>query len=272
MTGASDAKRRFFEIYARSYAKCFSPDMTCRRKVIRAHSIPNARVLEALQERGHVTAVRMRFRGGEPSPEFVSVGRNDATTFRGLCSDHDREIFGVMDAGEIDLASDRDRFLLAYRAVLKEFYEKARKAVAFTEATRDVIGPDSTLTDPAVHVFAHAIEDGWSFFAVKSEYDLLFLSGRFAEVRTEVRVLDCAPPVLAASSLFGPIADVVIPGDPVASRRCMTVNVLPHGQATALVFTWLPAHAEFADSKLKCLRSLRKCERRRYWVARSLSE
>jgi hypothetical protein len=52
--------------------------------------------------------------------------------------------------------------------------------------------------------------------------------------------------------------------DPVASRRCLTVNVVPLDSATSVVFSWLPAHQEFADRKLSSLRSLADCEARRH--------
>jgi len=62
----SDGRREFFEIYSKSYSRCFGPEPNCRKKIIRAHSIPNARELEALQEDGHVLTVQLRF--GEEGP------------------------------------------------------------------------------------------------------------------------------------------------------------------------------------------------------------
>lgn len=108
--------------------------------------------------------------------------------------------------------------------------------------------------------FAWAIEDVFSFFPIKAEYDHVYLRGAFSGLRSEVVKLGCAPPVFAASSLFGPTSDVIVPKDPVASRRCLTVNVLPLDSATSAVFSWLPAHQEFADCKLSGLRSLTDCE------------
>jgi len=266
----SDGRREFFEIYSKSYSRCFGPDPRCRKKIIRAHSIPNARELEALQDDGHVITLQVRFGEEGPQVKFAPEGRNDATTFRGLCGVHDNAIFGAFDSEEINLSDERHRFLLAYRAVIREFYMKARKAFVFTKATKGVTRSDGAKYEDAKRVFAWAIEDVFSFFPIKAEYDHLYLRSAFSGLRSEVVTLGCAPPVFAASSLFGPTSDVVVPKDPVASRRCLTVNVLPLDSATSVVFSWLPAHQEFADRKLRSLRSLADCEARRHWISKEV--
>ncbi len=270
MSSVSDGRREFFETYAKSYSRCFGPDPKCRGKIIRAHSIPNARELEALQENGHVLTLQLRFGEEGPRAEFVPEGRNDATTFRGLCGDHDNVIFGSFDSEKINLSDERHRFLLAYRAVIREFYMKARKAFMVTEVTKNVNRADGVRYEDAKKIFTWAFEDVWSFFPVKVEYDRIYLRGGFSELRSQIVELGCAPPVFAASSLFGPATDAVDPKDPVASRRCLTVNVLPLDSATSVVFSWLPAHQEFADSKLSSLRSLADCETRRHWISREV--
>jgi hypothetical protein len=270
MNPESAARREFFEIYAKSYSRCFGPEPTCRGKIIKAHSIPNARELEALQEEGHVLTVQLRFGEEGPRIEFASEGRNEATTFRGLCGDHDNAIFGAFDSEEIDVSNERHRFLLAYRAVIREFYVKARKAFSIIQATSKVAPSDGGRYEDAKRVFAWAVEDVWSFFPVKVEYDRIYLRQAFADLRSEILELRCAPPVIAANSLLGPSEDRVDPKDPVASRRCLTVNVLPVGAHTSVIFSWLPAHQEFAEKKLGSLLSLDTCEARRYWVAKEV--
>ena len=270
MNPESAARREFFEIHAKSYSRCFGPDPRCRGKIIKAHSIPNARELEALQEDGHVITVQLRFGKEGPRIEFRPEGRNEATTFRGLCGDHDNAIFGTFDSEEINVSDERHRFLLAYRAVVREFYMKARKAFSITEATRNVDPSDAARFEDTEAVFAWAFEDAWSFFPVKVEYDRIYLRQAFSDLRSRVVELACAPPVFAANSLFGPSEDRVDPKDPVASRRCLTVNVLPLVSGTSVVFSWLPAHQGFAERKLSGLLSLNACEARRNWIAKEV--
>lgn len=57
------------------------------------------------------------------------MGRNNATTFTGLCADHDADLFRPIDTNEIDLSSDEHLFLLSYRAVLKEAYMTRKSAI-----------------------------------------------------------------------------------------------------------------------------------------------
>lgn len=266
----SDGRREFFEIYSKSYSRCFGPEPNCRKKIIRVHSIPNARELEALQEDGHVLTVQLRFGEEGPRVEFVPEGRNDATTFRGLCGDHDNVIFGAFDSEKINLSDERHRFLLAYRAVIRELYMKARKAFLVTEATRNANPSDDARYQDVMKVFAWAFEDVWSFFPVKVEYDRIYLRGSFSELRSQIVKLECAPPVFAANSLFGPATNTVDPKDPVASRRCLTVNVLPLDSATSVVFSWLPAHQQFAEGKLSGFLSLNECEARRHWISKEV--
>ncbi len=57
-----------------------------------------------------------------PEINFVRVGINKATTFTSLCSSHDNEIFRPIDVTSPDYTQERHLFLLAYRAVLREYH------------------------------------------------------------------------------------------------------------------------------------------------------
>ena len=78
---------------ASKYEMCLGPDNECEGSIIRAHSVQNSRVLELIQESGHVIMPRLvsSFDRGAGF-RFESVGRNEATTFTGLCQKHDREL------------------------------------------------------------------------------------------------------------------------------------------------------------------------------------
>ena len=59
---------------------------------------------------------------------FKSVGRNDATTFTGLCSEHDRRMFEPIDKATINVLDEEHLFLFAYRSVLRELHADATGA------------------------------------------------------------------------------------------------------------------------------------------------
>src|SRR4029077_17430376 len=87
----------FVNAQKRGFDKCLPPSMDCEDEPIRAHSIQNARVLDLVQTDGHVLMPRYKLGRGELKLEFAKVGRNDATTFTGLCAKHDSELFKEID-------------------------------------------------------------------------------------------------------------------------------------------------------------------------------
>ena len=87
----------FVQARKKTYEKCLYGDLTCAEKPIDAHSIQNAKVLELIQTNGHVLMPDFRLVDGEPKLEFAKIGRNDASTFTGLCSKHDTELFKSID-------------------------------------------------------------------------------------------------------------------------------------------------------------------------------
>ena len=69
-----------------------------------------------------------------PPPSEVSfklIGINNATTFSGLCSRHDNEIFRQIDSGLPNSGDPQHLFLLAYRAVLREYHVVLQNAARF---------------------------------------------------------------------------------------------------------------------------------------------
>jgi len=96
--------------------------LTCDGKPIDAHSIQNAKVLELIQTDGHVLMPDFRLVNGEPKLELVKIGRNDASTFTGLCSKHDTELFKAIDTEPLDVDNCEHLRQLAYRSVMREFH------------------------------------------------------------------------------------------------------------------------------------------------------
>jgi hypothetical protein len=101
------------------YERCLWHTMTCSSAPIKAHAIQNSRALEVLAEDGHVVMVKPEIKGEEFGLPFKRVGRNLATTFTGMCLEHDTLLFRAIDTNEIDPTNAEHSFLVAYRAVLK---------------------------------------------------------------------------------------------------------------------------------------------------------
>jgi hypothetical protein len=116
------------------YEICLFPGTECSSPAIAAHSVQNNGILDRLAHDGHVISPRMEvtFSSQPPNYAFERIGRNRATTFTGLCSQHDTELFKPIDTAVIDLESTEHLFLLAYRSVLKEAHA-TRKSVVDTQ-------------------------------------------------------------------------------------------------------------------------------------------
>jgi hypothetical protein len=83
--------------------------------------VQNARILDSLEVDGHLIALEVNIDAQSgPQLTFERVGRNRATTFTGLCAEHDSALFAPIDTAPPDLESPQHRFLFAYRAALYE--------------------------------------------------------------------------------------------------------------------------------------------------------
>ena len=97
----------------------------------------NSGVLDLLVDKGHVIMPRLDFRKTEP-PQFVfeEVGRNQATTFTGLCGEHDQLLFAPIDTKPLDPTDQEQLFLLAYRSLLKEVHATRKRPSIISSAIR----------------------------------------------------------------------------------------------------------------------------------------
>lgn len=89
----------------------------CDQPTIRAHSISNKRLLLKLSNDGQV----MHFdKNSSDWGSLTETGRNAATTFQGMCGDHDK-IFQPIDNEDYSLNNAEQEYLFAMRAAAKEF-------------------------------------------------------------------------------------------------------------------------------------------------------
>jgi len=124
-------------IYTQSkkeYKQCLwlRPKFHCNKDCIKAHSIQNRQILDQLASKNHVVmAVPKQNLNTETGPEieFKQVGRNQATTFTGLCQKHDSELFRPIDINEFDVSNEQQKFLIAYRSVLRELHTRIKAAI-----------------------------------------------------------------------------------------------------------------------------------------------
>lgn len=193
--------------------------MSCQQSAIRAHSIP-------------------KFTAEGPSIEFKYVGRNDASTFTGLCAEHDARLFAPIDTKAFDAGDREHLFLLAYRSVTRELHAVMEGAVKiqFTYSSLVERGIESgTEASPAGITATQALLRSFFTYRYRERYfDALLLSHRFDAIEHDVIILEKQTPCIAVSSLLS--VDATWTND---DFKGIVLNVMPiDRQTTMAIFSY----------------------------------
>lgn len=242
-----DAKRKealayFFKLQGRNLERCHGPSTECKEPAIRAHSIPSKSVLSQLSNNGHVVTPQLTL--GATRTEFTAfgeVGVSKATTFTGLCANHDGTTFQPIDISTPDCSNQQHLSLMAYRAVLRENHVVLEAAVRAQANYQKQVELGLTAADPSSEL--GRLATAWIANAIESDeyktlYDDIYLAKRWTELTHRVINLDDQPPVMAVSSMFS--LDEI----PANETPRVVLTVIPHEGGTNVVFTSLPRDAE----------------------------
>jgi len=239
-----------FSLRAAEFSRCFAPPPPCPLPAIRAHSVQNARSLDLLAVEGHVVAPTIRLDAEQGlSVELARVGRNQATTFSGLCPTHDREIFAPIETASVNPHDPQDRFLLAYRATFYEVHATCAAAwqVQMGYLKRTELGLDPHDEPSRAGFFAvDRMIAAYETYRYKQLFDNAYLQRDFAILDHDVITLTVAEPTIAACALFS--LDHIRRGDDVV-RVCLTILPIEPGQ-TAALFSYVRADASLARAEL----------------------
>jgi hypothetical protein len=239
-----------FSLRNAEFGRCFAPPPMCPRPAIRAHSVQNSKVLDLLEANGHVIAPAIRLSAvKEPEIELGLIGRNRASTFSGLCADHDRELFSPIELGAIDPANLEHAFLLAYRAVLYEVH--ASSAAAWQLQTgyskRVELGLDPKDQPSEAGIWAtHRILVAFETFQYKLRFDAAYLNRDFSLLSHDIISVPVCRPSIAASAVFSP-EHLDRGGESV--RVCITVLPIA-ARETVAVLSYLNEDASLARADL----------------------
>lgn len=102
----------------------FSKD--CSNRIIKAHTVSKSSSLKEIAENSHVYGITPDLRKlDEHEGKFVPepIGINQASTFTGFCSIHDKELFSKIEDKPF-LSIPEQCFLIAYRSLARELYIK----------------------------------------------------------------------------------------------------------------------------------------------------
>jgi hypothetical protein len=243
-----DSKRKellsfFFARYGGQMGRCLVPGLNCVASAIRAHSVQNSRVLDLLVRDGHVKAPKVRFSmASGPVFTFDDIGRNQATTFAGFCSEHDASIFKPIDNNAFRSDSEY-LFLMAYRAVARELHAQMDGASKIQGGyeKRVELGIDSgdEPTEAGMLAVQHMMKS-YETYVYKIPFDEALVSGKYDAVSHLVIDLQHREPTIGVCSLLS-LDGLSRHGGPVR----VSLNILPLdiGQSVA-VFSYLSSEAD----------------------------
>lgn len=119
----ADLLKVFYEAKNKQHETCLIEG--CGNSPINSHTVQNSKILDLLCHNDHVIQIVLKTEGAnKPRYIFDRVGRNKASTFRGLCQKHDNDIFTKIDNNPFNENDDFYLLLLSYRALLKEYSDK----------------------------------------------------------------------------------------------------------------------------------------------------
>lgn len=263
MTMDAEGLADFFKAQGASYKRCLGPTMSCGERVIRAHSIQNKRALELLQVNGKVMMMRGRTGKAGPKVDLELVGRNQASVFTGLCSEHDREIFLDIDTKPLDPNDRRQLFLMAYRSVTKELHtlleEGMKQQIAYQQKVKRGRIPRDEPTPEGMFPMMTMFKS-WLLWRYRhTHFDEHLLKGTPDSLVHETFVLDDQDPTIAVSGVYS--VETFLNGGQDFNSVILNIVPLP-GRRTLVAFTYAPDQAAVVKPHLDEVLKLEGDERK----------
>lgn len=242
MASDKTALGRMMQLRKQGYDRCMHLGFDCKNDAIRAHSIQNGKVLDLLQRENHVIIPRPKVDIGKPpSFEFGLVGRNKASTFTGLCADHDAELFKLADTLPLDTANKKQLEQYGYRTVMKELHTCIEEGARFfaLDADNNEKGITNRGEGGAAQMAIHFADRSWRLFRYRFQnFDTPLLEGKDPPIEHRIITLEAQKPTVAVSSFFGMGAEKN--GDIIGGM----LSVIPEAEKTTAVFSYATAQKD----------------------------
>jgi hypothetical protein len=242
---------KVYSIWNNDLERCLEPSENCNNKSIKAHSIQNKRILELIQENGHVIMPNMKL--NFPDPPIISfelIGRNIATTFDGLCADHDESIFAPIEKESINMESISHLFLLNYRAVLKETYavlNSTRKIQGtYMEGIKEGIIDPQKIIAGRKYSTAHLV-NAYDMYLYKKEFDSIYLTKSYDKIENIIIQINQKRPTIAVNSLFTYAGRKELENE----IERIIINVFPNEKSTWVVISFLKEKGKYIPKIIK---------------------
>jgi hypothetical protein len=248
-----ELKNFIYKVNNTDYKRCLAPSGNCDNAPTGAHSIQNSRIFDLLQKNGHLVSFKI-----VPSSEIgpyldfdEKVGRNQASTFQGLCNKHDTEIFREIENQNLDLQNNsKQLFLFSYRAILREMHAVTLTALRTQNTYKKQVelGLLPKNEPSAFGLWATDwVSNAYLMSIYKNKYDEVYLSKSFKDIHHDLIILKDQSPTIAVSSLFS--LDHIKVQDDIAR---VALSIFPKNKSeTIVLFSYLKFEAPKAREEIK---------------------
>lgn len=262
-------KSHLFKTLKAKYKKCLWPLEVCPNTPIGAHSIQDSKILDKIARDNHLIrpAVKTILETG-PVIEFESISRHKATTFTGLCNTHDSELFRPIEQNDIDPNDAEHLFLLAYRAVIKEFHatiERFLGSYSLYNKRFELGKYDKAKNWHEKSLVIGGFYEASEIFLYWENLNDILKTRQFIDLQHVVIELQVSTPTLAVNTFFPLIVNrqvkmdltestifpLPIGGDQIEMVPSLIFNVFPQEQCHLLIFSYLPEHSEHAHTVIR---------------------
>ena len=182
--------------------------------------------MDLIHENGKVFTMKMHARLDRQYIDLELIGRNEASTFTGLCSDHDSSIFRDLDNADFDPSDQNHLFLVAYRSVLREFHSLIEGATKLQSMLVKAVEDGRVSRDePSLPMMAatEAMMRSYAFYKYRiNNFDQAYVKSDLSLVTHDVAVFTNQEPTIAAStfSSLKPVIDL-------SGFTGIVINVIP---------------------------------------------
>ena len=253
--GRQEAWERFYSAF--DHGNCLHPNaapLTCKGKIIKAHTIQRNGGLNKIALKGHVySAIKhgKTFDESKWSPQSNPnlIGIRKASTFTGFCARHDNELFAPIERRPFD-GSPLQIALLGYRAICYELYMKECQLKHLT-TVRDFDRGQSISVQQAIQeeVFLRSLGADTALKELnllKERYDKVLFEERLDDLDYYVVSFSKSPEVMCSATsqsthdFRGNCIDDLGPLSAPASW--MTFSLIATDDGGAAVFSWPADH------------------------------
>ena len=237
----------------------------CSGRIIKAHSISKSSSLKEIALNGHVLTTfkgAVSFKNGiEIKPKKIGIQK--ASTFTGFCSYHDKAIFQPIEDVDFSI-SEKNCFLVAYRAVSRELFVKQRSTGTF-DLVKELDKGKSIEQQKEIQAVYKRLSTNNDLSTsdlkfIKDKLDQMLIKSEYNSLKHVVFTLS-EPPKVMTSAAVGPTFDFQgkkiqkFSQDPDEIPSYIIINSFSSQGVGYICLPWIDEHKSVGESFYKSLQN-----------------